>query len=54
MLVPTLQDGQTHSNNSLAIADESFEYVLPFCGLVTKGLSLLLGSNGLMVYNEYK
>ena len=28
---PTLQNGQTHSNNSSAVADELFECVWPFC-----------------------
>ena len=27
------QNGQTHSNNSLEIADELFECVWPFCGI---------------------
>ena len=31
--VPTTQNGQTHSNNSLATADELFECVWPFCGV---------------------
>ena len=30
--VPTPKNGQTHSNNSLAVADELFECVWPFCG----------------------
>ena len=30
---PTPQNDQTHSNNSLAKADELFECVLPFCGV---------------------
>ena len=29
--VPTSQNGQTHSNNSSAVADELFECVWPFC-----------------------
>ena len=29
--MPTPQNGQTHSNNSSAFADEMFECVLPFC-----------------------
>ena len=31
--VPTLHNGQTHSNNLLAIADELLECVWPFCGI---------------------
>ena len=31
--VRTLQNGQTHSNNSLATADGLFECVWPFCGV---------------------
>ena len=31
MLTP--QNGLTHSNNSLATADELFECVRPFCGV---------------------
>ena len=30
---PTPQNGQTHSNNLSAIADELFECVWPFCGV---------------------
>ena len=30
---PTLQNGQTHSNNLSAVVDESFECVWPFCGI---------------------
>ena len=30
---PTLRNGQTHANNSLAVADELFEFVWPFCGV---------------------
>ena len=30
---PTLQSGQTHSNNSSAKADELFECIWPFCGV---------------------
>ena len=33
MLTP--QNGQTHSNNSPAVADELFECVWPFCGIGT-------------------
>ena len=33
--VPTQQNGQTHSNNSSAIADEWFECVCPFRGVGT-------------------
>ena len=33
MLRPTPQNGQTHSNNSLAKGDELFESVWPFCGV---------------------
>ena len=29
----TPQNGQTHSNNSLAFSDELFECVWPFCGV---------------------
>ena len=36
---PTLQNGQTHSNNSSAKVDELFECVWLFCGLALKGLS---------------
>ena len=35
LLVPIRQNGQTHSNNSLATADELFECVWPFCKLGT-------------------
>ena len=31
---PTLQNGQTHSKNLSAVADELFECVWPFCGIV--------------------
>ena len=30
---PNLQNGQTHPNNSPAVADELFECVWPFCGI---------------------
>ena len=30
---PSQQNGQTHSNNSLAFADELFDCVWPFCGV---------------------
>ena len=30
---PTPQNGQTHSNNSSATADELLKSVLPFCGV---------------------
>ena len=30
---PTPRNGQTHANNSLAVADELFEFVWPFCGV---------------------
>ena len=30
---PVLQNGQTHSNNSLTTADEFFECVWLFCGV---------------------
>ena len=33
--VPTPQNGQTHSNNLSARADELFECVWPFCGVGT-------------------
>ena len=33
LLAPISQNGQTHSNNSLAVADELFECVWPFCGI---------------------
>ena len=33
LIVPTPQNGQTHSNNSLAFANELFECVWPFCGV---------------------
>ena len=33
LYVPTPQNGQTRSNHSLAIADELFKYVWPFCGV---------------------
>ena len=33
-LAPTSQNGQTGSNNSSAVADELFECVRPFCGVV--------------------
>ena len=33
--MPIPQNGQTHLNNSLAIADELFECVWPFCGIGT-------------------
>ena len=36
MVKPTLQNGQTHSNNSSATADELFEYVWPYCRVVTQ------------------
>ena len=39
--VPTPQNGQTHSNNSSAAADELFECVWPFVGLVLKGLKCI-------------
>ena len=32
---PTPQNGQTHSNNSLAKADKLYECVWPFCGFDT-------------------
>ena len=32
-LVPTPQNGQAHSNNSLATADELVKHVWPFCGV---------------------
>ena len=31
--MPTLQNGQTHSNNSSGVADKLFECVWPFCGI---------------------
>ena len=31
----TPKNGRTHSNNSLAVADELFECVWPFCGADT-------------------
>ena len=34
----TPQDGQTHSNNMSAVANELNECVWPFCGLTLKGL----------------
>ena len=33
--MPTLQNGQTHLNNSSATADELFKCVWPFCGVGT-------------------
>ena len=33
LYTPTLQNGQTHSNNSSVVADEMFECVWPFCGI---------------------
>ena len=33
LLAPTPQNGQTHSNNSSATANEFFECVWPFCGV---------------------
>ena len=33
LIVPTPQNGHTHSNNSLAFANELFECVWPFCGV---------------------
>ena len=33
LIVPTPQNGQTHSSNSLALANELFECVWPFCGV---------------------
>ena len=33
--MPTLKIGQTHWNNLLAVADELFECVWPFCGIGT-------------------
>ena len=38
---PTLQNGQTHSNNSLATANELFEYVDHFVGLDLKRLKFI-------------
>ena len=35
LLASTSQNGETHSNNSSAIADELFECVSTFCGLGT-------------------
>ena len=32
---PTLQNGQTHSNNSSTVAEKLFECVWPFCGIGT-------------------
>ena len=32
---PASQNGQTHSNNLPAVADELFECVWPFCGVDT-------------------
>ena len=31
--VPTLQNGQTHSNNSSAVVNKLLECVGPFCGV---------------------
>ena len=31
--MPTPQSGQTHSNNSLAVANDLFDCVRPFCGV---------------------
>ena len=33
--IKALQNGQTQSNNSSAVADELFEYGWPFCGIGT-------------------
>ena len=33
LYAPTPQNGQIHSNNSYATADEWFECVWPFCGV---------------------
>ena len=33
LYVPIPQNGQTHSNNLSALADELFECVWPFCGV---------------------
>ena len=35
---PTLQNGQTHSNNSSAIADECLSVFDPFVGLALNGV----------------
>ena len=35
LYTPTLQNGQTHSNNSSVVADEMFECVWPFCEIGT-------------------
>ena len=40
--MPTSQNGQTHSNNSSAVADELFECVWPYVGLKLEGLSVPL------------
>ena len=37
---PTPQNGQSHSNNSSAIADQLFECAWPFCRLELKGLTI--------------
>ena len=37
--VPAPQNGQTHTNNSSSVAEQLFECVWPFCGLVLKGLT---------------
>ena len=33
LLAPTPHNGQTHSNNSLAVANKLFDCVWPFCGV---------------------
>ena len=41
-LIPTQQSGQTHSNNSSAVADELFECVRPFCGVAALRVKFIL------------
>ena len=36
--MPTKQNGQTHSSNSLALVEQLFECIWPTCGFALKGL----------------
>ena len=49
---PASQNGQTHSNNLSAVADELFECVWPFCGVDTERVkikSISISSDNQMV-----
>ena len=46
--MPTPQNGQTHSNNSSALADKLFECVWPFCGVGTLRVNCNIRGNMLI------